>query len=163
MNTLLWFRRDLRLLDLSLLAAADGGAQVLACFVIDSQLEASAGARRMRFLCDSLRELRESLDGRLFVTADPAQQRIPAIAKQIGASAVHISADFTPYGRRRDDAVGKALGDTPLVATGSPYLVSPPRAVKPDGTPYKVFTPFFQQWQEAGWPGPADSHANAAF
>jgi len=48
-----------------------------------------------------------------------------------------------------------------LVATGSPYLVSPGRVTKDDGSPYKVFTPFFARWREVGWREPARSDAGA--
>ena len=68
MPSVLWFRRDLRLTDLpSLLAAADGDGDVLACFVLDPRLEASSGPRRLQFLGDSLRHLQDELDGRLLV------------------------------------------------------------------------------------------------
>lgn len=163
MPTLLWFRRDLRLRDspaLSAAAAADG--DVLACYVLDPRLEASAGARRLQYLYDALRVLRDGLDGRLFVTRGRPEKRIPAVAKAIDASAVHVSADFTPFGRRRDDAVAAALGDIPLEATGSPYLVSPGRVTKPDGSPYKVFTPFYRAWREHGWRAPAASSPESA-
>jgi len=163
MSTVLWFRRDLRLRDLpALIDAAADRADVLACFVLDPRLEAASGARRLRFLYDALRSLRDDLDGRLYVTRGRAQERIPALVKAIDATAVHVSDDFTPYGRRRDDAVREALGDVPLVATGSPYLVSPGRVTKPDGSPYKVFTPFYKQWLDAGWRAPAASHAGTA-
>ena len=152
MPALLWFRRDLRLRDLPpLLRAAADSDDVLACFVLDPQLEASSGSRRMQFLCDSLRQLRDDLDGRLFVTRGRAEERIPALVKEIDAPSVHISEDFAPYGRTRDDRVREALGDVPLVATGSPYLVSPGRVKKDDGEPYKVFTPFFSRWRDMGW------------
>ena len=58
------------------------------------------------------------------------EKRIPALAKAAGATAVHVSADFTPFGRRRDDAVREALGDIPLESSGSPYLVSPGRVTR---------------------------------
>ena len=70
---------------------------------------------------------------------------------------MHVSADFGPFGTRRDEAVAAALSDIPLVATGSPYLVSPGRVTKDDGSPYKVFTPFFRRWREVGWRAPAQS------
>ena len=59
------------------------------------------------------------------MTRGRPEKRIPAVAKAIGASEVHVSGDYSPFGRRRDDAVRDALGDVPLEATGSPYLVSP--------------------------------------
>ncbi|KUI11664.1 deoxyribodipyrimidine photolyase [Mycobacterium sp. GA-1285] len=163
MPTLLWFRRDLRLHDLpSLLAAAAGGDEVLACYVLDPRLERSAGGRRLQYLYDALRDLRDGLGGKLFVTRGRPDKRIPAVAKAIGASAVHISADYAPFGRRRDEAVQAALGDIPLEASGSPYLVSPGRVTKPDGSPYKVFTPFHRAWREHGWRAPATSDPESA-
>ncbi len=163
MSTLLWFRRDLRLRDLPpLLDAAGSDDDVLACFVLDPRLEKSPAQRRLQFMCDSLREMRDELDDRLFVTRGRPEKRIPAIAKEISASAVHVSADFTPFGRRRDDRVRDALGDIPLQATGSPYLVSPGRVTKDDGSPYKVFSPFFERWRDIGWRDPAPSNAQKA-
>ncbi len=155
MTAVLWFRRDLRLGDLpALQSAAADGEEVLACFVLDPRLEAR-GPRRMQFLCDSLRRLDDDLDGRLLVTRGAPEQLIPAIAAHVEASAVHVSEDFAPFGRRRDEQVRDRLGQVPLVATGSPYLVSPGRVTKDDGTPYKVFTPFLQRWRNTDWRAPA--------
>jgi deoxyribodipyrimidine photo-lyase len=78
---------------------------------------------------------------------------------------VHISADFSPFGRRRDEAVRTALaqrGGIELTPTGSAYLVSPGRLTKDDGTPYKVFTPYFRRWREHGWHSPAKSGPESA-
>lgn len=163
MPSLLWFRRDLRLSDLPALAAAvDQDRDVLACFVLDPRLEASSSARRLQFLGDCLRHLDAELDGRLLVTRGRPEDRIPLIAKEIGANAVHVSADFTPFGRRRDERVQDALNGVPLVATGSPYLVSPGRVTKDDDTPYRVFTPFFRRWRDHGWRQPARTGPHSA-
>ena len=167
MPTLLWFRRDLRLRDLpALLDAAHGDGEVLACYVLDPRLKASAGARRLQYLYDALRDLRAGLDGKLLVTQGKPETRIPALVKQIGATSVHVSEDFTPFGTHRDEAVREALGrigdGVPLEASGSPYLVSPGRVTKGDGTPYKVFTPFHSAWREHGWRAPAKTSAKTA-
>ena len=163
MPTLLWFRRDLRLHDLpSLLDAAAADREVLACYVLDPRLQASSGPRRLQYLYDSLRDLRNGLDNRLLVTLGRPEVRIPALAKQIGASSVHVSGDFSPFGVRRDTAVRDALGDVPFEESGSPYLVSPGRVTKADGTPYKVFTPFHSAWREHGWRAPAKSGPKSA-
>ena len=159
-TTVLWFRRDLRLHDLPpLLAAGGAGTGVLACFVLDPRLEASAGPRRLQFLGDSLRELHDALGGRLLITRGRPEERIPQICAAVDATAVHISSDFSPFGVRRDVAVGAELSARriDLIATGSPYLVSPGRVTKDDGTPYKVFTPYFRRWREIGWRAPAQS------
>ena len=162
MPALLWFRRDLRLGDHPALIAAADNEEVLACFVLDPRLEASSGRRRLQFLGDALRQLRDDLDGRLLVTRGQPEKLIPRIAREIGASSVHISADFAPFGKHRDERVRAALDSVPLVATGSPYLVSPGRVTKKDGSPYQVFTPFLRQWREVGWRMPAKSSAKSA-
>jgi deoxyribodipyrimidine photo-lyase len=113
----------------------------------------------LQFLGDSLRRLHDDLDGRLLVTRGQPDTLIPRIAMEIGASSVHISQDFAPFGKRRDERVRAALGAVPLVVTGSPYLVAPGRVTKPDGSPYQVFTPFLRQWRTTGWREPAKSSA----
>jgi len=158
--TVLWFRRDLRLRDLpSLIDAAADDSDVLACFVLDPRLEAGSGPRRLQFLGDALREIQDSLDGRLLITRGRPEEALPSICSAVGATSVHVSADFSPFGVRRDAAVAEHLGaqGVSLVATGSPYLVSPGRVTKDDGTPYKVFTPFFKRWRDIGWRAPAQS------
>src|ERR1700759_4513164 len=162
MPILLWFRRDLRLRDHPALSAAADNGEVLACFVLDPRLESSSGRRRLQFLGDSLRQLRGDLDGRLLVTRGRPEDRIPRIAKEIDAASVHISEDFAPFGTRRDERVRASLGSVPLVATGSPYLVSPGRVTKPDGSAYKVFTPFLRAWRKAGGRKPAQSAGDSA-
>ncbi len=160
MPTLLWFRRDLRLHDLPpLLEAAADGDEVLGCFVLDPRLEKSSGPRRLQFLGDSLRALSDALDGRLLITRGRPEQRIPLLCKETGATEVHVSADFSPFGVRRDAAVSAALAEVgaTLRPAGSPYLVTPGRVTKDDGTPYKVFTPFLARWREIGRRGPAQS------
>ncbi|WP_344716278.1 cryptochrome/photolyase family protein [Gordonia defluvii] len=151
---LIWFRRDLRLRDLpSLLSAADSAASAVAVFVLDDAL-LRPGPRRT-FLFGCLRRLDEDLGGRLLVTHGDPVRVIGSLARELDVGAVHISADFTPYGIRRDHAVAVALGDVPLVPTGSPYAVAPGRVRKADGKPYKVFTPFRRAWLEHNWRPPA--------
>ena len=161
-SNLLWFRRDLRLHDLPpLLEAAADGADVLGCFILDPRLEQSSGARRLQFLGDSLRVLNDTMGGRLLILRGRPEERIPELCAAVDASAVHVSADFSPFGARRDAAVSAVLAEAGVAwqATGSPYLVSPGRVTKDDGTPYKVFTPFFARWKEVGWRAPAASEA----
>ena len=73
--------------------------EVLACYVLDPRLKASSGPRRLQYLYDALRDLRDNLDGRLLVTRGRPEKRIPELAKAIGATSVHVSADYSPFGR----------------------------------------------------------------
>lgn len=162
MTAVLWFRRDLRLRDHPALAAAAANGEVLACFVFDPRLEASSGSRRLQILAESVRQLRDTLQGRLLVARGLPEELIPRIAGEIGASEVHVSEDFAPFGRRRDERVAAALGAVALVATGSPYLVSPGHVTKEDGSPYRVFTPFYRTWSAMGWRSPARTDLDSA-
>lgn len=164
--TVLWFRRDLRLADhaarLAAVNGADGGSGsddggVLGVFVADDALLRPSGAPRRAFLAGCLTRLSESMGEKLLIVKGSPDSVIPRIAAAVGARAVHVSADFMPYGRRRDELAAEALRakDIELIATGSPYAVAPGRVRKPDGTRYAVFTPYFRGWTEHGWRAPA--------
>ena len=155
---LLWFRRDLRLMDHPALLAAAGDGPVLAVFVLDEALLRPAGSVRIAFLLASLRALDATLrerGGGLVVRHGPPDRVIPALAAEVGASTVHVSADFGPYGRMRDSRVAVALGRGRLLATGSPYAVAPGRITTTSGGTYRVFTPFYRAWLAHGWRRPA--------
>ncbi|MGY2083340.1 cryptochrome/photolyase family protein [Blastococcus sp. SYSU DS0539] len=158
-TALFWFRRDLRLGDHPALLAARNAAgpdgDVLPVFVVDDRLWGSSGDPRRRFLLDCLAALDDDLGGALVVRSGDPAHVLPALAREGGATSVHVSADAGPYGRRRDDAVERALGDVPLVRTGSPYAVTPGRVTKADGTPFRVYSPFARAWREHGWRAPA--------
>ena len=161
-DTVLWFRRDLRLHDHPALLraheAAEGG-RVLPVFVVDPALVGPSGPTRLTWLARSLADLRAGTDGALLVRTGTPCAVLPAIAQELGAASVHVTADAGPYGRRRDEAVEQALAadERALVRTGSPYAVGPGSVTKSDGTPYQVFTPFSRAWADHGWPTPAAS------
>ncbi|MBB3676640.1 cryptochrome/photolyase family protein [Modestobacter versicolor] len=158
-TALIWFRRDLRLGDhpalLAAIEAAGPDGTVVPVFVFDDRLYGPSGDPRRAFLLDCLADLHEQTGGALVIrTGDPAQV-LPRVVEELGAGSVHVTADAGPYGRQRDAAVERALGEVPFVRTGSPYLVAPGRVVKRDGTPFQVFSPFSRAWREHGWHAPA--------
>jgi len=158
--SILWFRRDLRLGDHPALLAAAGEGPVLPLFVLDDALLERAGAARTVFLLRSLRSLDADLRRHgpgLVVRRGRPEDVVPALARETGATSVHVSADFAPYGAVRDERVAAALGDVPLVRTGSPYAVAPGRLRTKAGEPYRVFTPFHRAWADHGWRPPAPS------
>jgi deoxyribodipyrimidine photo-lyase len=159
-TAVLWFRRDLRVDDHpALLAAAAPGRDVLGVFVVDDALMRPSGLSRRHFLAGSLAALDDALGGRLLIVHGRPDAVIPSLAAAVAAAEVHVSADYGPYGRRRDEVVGRALSEhnIALVATGSPYAVAPGRVRKPDGGRYSVFTPYWRAWAAHGWRSPAGS------
>jgi len=158
--TVMWFRRDLRLRDHPALDAAATKGPVTALFVLDDVLLERDKGPRTAMLFRTLRALDEDLrshGGRLIVRRGRPQNVVPQVAAETGASEVHISEDFAPYGKRRDERVEKAL-EVPLIRTGSPYAVSPGFVMKQDGEPFTVFSPFYREWMRRGWHTPSTSN-----
>lgn len=164
MNSILWFRRDLRISDHPALNAAideakKNGGVVVPVFILDKALIGGAGSKRLAYLGNSLRALDKSLDGNLHVMVGDYIDVLKDLQKRYSATSVHISEEFERYGADRDKKV-EAAGIT-LVRTGSPYAVAPGRVRKPvDGTPYKVYTPFYKAWVLYGWRAPAETPTN---
>lgn len=153
-----WTRRDLRLSDNpALLGSASRGGEVVALFVVDPTLWRAAGPARRAWLSASLRALDDDLGGRLVVRDGDPIEVVPAVAAEVGADGVHVSADAGPYGRRRDAAVAERLSATGrrLVGTGTPYAIGPGLLRAGSGRPYAVFTPFYRAWLRHGAPAPA--------
>lgn len=156
MTELMWFRRDLRLTDNPALGRAAAGGEVVGLFVLDPALLRSAGPNRLAWLSASLKALDDSMGGALHVVPGRPSEVVPRLAAAVAAERVHVSADFGPYGRRRDASVSAALSQTQasLIATGSPYAIAPGRVAKGDGSAYRVFTPFYKAWLGHGWRPP---------
>lgn len=162
-TSVIWFRRDLRLadnpaIDEAITAGPDG---VVPLFVLDDRLWTPRARTRTAYLARLLQDFSDRIGGLHVVHGDPSTELV-RVARQAGATSVHIAADFTPYGSERDVAVEAALAahGIRLERTGSPYAVSPGRVTKDDGAGYRVFTPFFRAWKEHGWRNPAPEPAD---
>ena len=102
-KTVMWFRRDLRLSDNPALldAVAAGSDGVVPLFVLDDQLFDKSVTPRQAYLGASLTALAEDIGG-LHVVHGKASEEVIRVARAVGADTVHIAADFTPHGSRRD-------------------------------------------------------------
>ena len=154
-TSIIWFRRDLRINDHpALLAAIESSDQIIPLFILDKKQIDEAGSKLLAYMSQSLRKLDESLGNKLHIIEGDQVEVLSTLIKKYGVEQVHISDEYERYGAARDARV-EAAGIT-LVRTGSPYAVTPGRVVKPsDGTPYKVYTPFYKAWCIHGWRAPA--------
>ena len=155
-RSIAWFRRDLRIGDNpALLEAIASGDEIIPVFILDKKLIDATGSKRLAYLGQSLRALDESLNNNLHVMVVDQVEVLTELMKRYGATSVHISAEYEPYGAARDARI-EAAGIT-LTRTGSPYAVAPGRVLKPsDATPYKVYTPFYRAWCLHGWRKPVE-------
>ena len=154
-TSIIWFRRDLRINDHpALLAAIESSEQIIPLFILDKKQIDEAGSKLLAYMSQSLRKLDESLGNKLHIIEGDQVEVLTTLIKKYGVEQVHISDEYERYGAARDARV-EAAGIT-LIRTGSPYAVTPGRVVKPsDGTPYKVYTPFYKAWCIHGWRAPA--------
>ena len=168
MARVFWFRRDLRLNDNLALNAAvngsvtDGDKRVAAIYALDLDYFYGLSGIRQHSLNASLDALGESLGRMLSIrhasvaSGISVAQAIVGVAQKAGAKIVHATRAFDPAGMAEQNAVGVALAEAGifLELTGSYYAVDPGAVAKPDGSPYKVYTPFFKRWFELGWSKP---------
>ena len=161
-----WARRDLRLADNPALQAAieqDGG--VLPLFVLDPVLLRSAGRSRRAWLLAALRaldcDIKDAGGPGLSVVRGKPAHVVRHVAEACGARSVHVSADFAPYGRVRDEAVQRELASAgvELRRTGSPYAVAPGTLFNESGQPFSVFSPYHRAWLAHGVHNPAPAVA----
>ena len=153
-----WFRRDLRLQDNLALNAAisgsidDGDKQVAASYVVDLNKFEKLKPIRQHSLISSLDSLGASINRKLTIRharglEDFAKQMV-LVAQSCSAKVVHATRAFDPEGIEEQNSVGLALKDEGifLQLDDSAYAVAPGTVNKPDGTPYRVYTPFYKGW-----------------
>ncbi len=163
---LVWFRQDLRITDQpALLAAAAEGGPVLALYVLDDSLAWPLGGAARWWLHGSLQSLGaalEKLGSALVLRRGRADQIVPALAREIGAAAVHAGIAHEPAWRAADAAVRASLEaeGRRLVLHRTSTLIDPDAVRSQTGTVYGMYTPFARAVEALGeppepTPGPA--------
>lgn len=150
-----WIRRDLRLQDNPALhSALKGGHTVLPLFILDPRLLSKPADNRRQFLFNGLRRLDEGLRSRgsyLLIRRGLPEEVLPALLKESDAEAVFTEEDYTPFAIRRDEQLARLI---PLQRVVGVTIHHPAAVVKPDGSPYTVFTPFSKAWKALPTPQP---------
>ncbi len=143
-----WIRRDLRLIDnFALQEARKSGYPVLPVFIKDNHLMSGPVNRRQRFLVNALTDLRAQLrheGSDLLVRFGDPTEVLSLLVKEMSAIRVFAEKDFSPYAKNRDETVSRAV---PLTLTKGLTIHPPDAVLKPDGSPYTIFTPYSRKWQ----------------
>jgi deoxyribodipyrimidine photo-lyase len=146
---ILWFRQDLRLEDNPALCAAVEQGRILPVYILDDVNAgrfAMGGASRW-WLHHSLSALQRDLQGHLRFFKGDASEILSGLMKKTGAQGVYWNRCYEPWRIARDKAIKTALKEQGADArsfNGS-LLWEPHEVLKEDGTPYKVFTPFYRR------------------
>jgi len=136
-------------------------------FIFDDAMLEHASSNRVAFLLDAVRALRSAYrdrGGDLLVRRGSPAVLLPALAAEHDAATVHWNRDYAGLAQRRDDRVIEALeaGDR-TVDRHADLLLQPPGEVLTNaGTPYQVFSPFYDKWADQDHPPPVDPPENVA-
>jgi deoxyribodipyrimidine photo-lyase len=159
-TTLVWFRRDLRLADNPALSRALAIAERIVPVYIHAPEELDPwrpGAASDWWLHHSLSSLDGSLralGSRLVVRRGRSLEALRALATETGATQVVWNRLYEPATVARDAGIKQALRSDGLrvESCNGSLLFEPWEVKKTDGSPYKVFTPFWKACLGAGLP-----------
>jgi deoxyribodipyrimidine photo-lyase len=164
-TVIMWFRQDLRLSDNPALLNAIQQGRVLPVFILDEGNDWSIGGASRWWLHHSLLALNESLQGNLWILRGDAAELLPQLAREHSASHAFWNRCYEPSIIRRDSLIKEQLTAVGITATSSngSLIWEPWENLKQDGTPYKIFTPFYKYAIANNPPAAPSPAANANF
>ncbi|HDP89059.1 MAG TPA: deoxyribodipyrimidine photo-lyase [Thioalkalivibrio sp.] len=158
-TAIVWFRQDLRLADNPALAHALARAERIIPVYIHApqeQGEWPPGAASRWWLHESLVALDtqlQALGSRLILRFGPSRDALRGLLRETGAGLVCWNRLYEPAAIARDKALKAELRPHVEVTSFNAALLGEPwETVKGDGTPYRVFTPFWKTMNREGLP-----------
>lgn len=147
-KTLLWFRQDLRLADNPALYEAVQNGSIMPIYILDDKGagEFKMGEASRWYLHHSLTALNKSLDGKLNFYHGNTRDVICKLIKKHAINAVYWNRCYEPWRIKTDAMLKTFLKSQHIICksfNGS-LLWEPWEILKGDGTPYRVFTPFYR-------------------
>lgn len=153
---LLWFRRNLRVSDnAALLAAAKSGRPVIPVYVCDEQDRGTGTRWWLQHSLSCLDRDLQRLGSSLVLLAGSPQQVLVDLAIKANATGLYYTRRFEPISRRQEQDIHTTLsGRLEIEVFDDSYLHSPETVMTKAGTPYRVFTPFWNTASNLGEPPP---------
>ena len=155
MSAIFWFRKDLRVQDNeALFEAVAASKDIYPLFAVNSNEYESLEGIRQHSLTESLNSLRLSLGNVLNIVNyrenSELGDKLLEACVSTGSTQIFAMNRFDPQGVSEQESVAKALNSkgVELKLVGSAYAVQPGTVRKPDGTNYRVYTPFFKSWDQ---------------
>ena len=144
-----WFRQDLRLADNPALAAAAQQGTVVPIYILDDEQAGKwgMGAAGRWWLHRSLQKLEQQLQGHLRFFSGNAGDILPQLTREVGAPRVFWNRCYEPWRVECDRQIKEGLNRTGIEVKSfnASLLWEPWEVLKGDGTPYKVFTPYYRK------------------
>ena len=148
-NVIHWFNQDLRLLDNPALFDSAKDNHVLAVYILDDLNEPnnSIGQTSKVWLHHSLESLNESMGGKLsFFRGDPLSI-LSKLCSKYQIDEIFWNQIYEPHIIKRDEHIKERMALQGVISNtyNASLLWHPDNIKKDDGSPYKVFTPFYRK------------------
>lgn len=144
-----WFRQDLRIADNPALTLAAQHHYVIPIYIFDDINIGNKliGRASKTWLHHSLNSLSKSLDGKLSLYKGEPEKILDDLIKRYNVSAVYWNRCYELSSIKRDKKIKEWLKskDVKVESANGLLLWEPWNIKKDDGTPYKVFTPFYRK------------------
>ena len=144
-----WFRNDLRTQDNLSLYYASKLSKTLCVYIYDDSYEPQflLGSASKAWLFRSLNELNETLDNNLKVFIGDAVNVFKKLTTKFEVSDVFCNKSYEPQQIEKDSQIKDYLSEIGINfnSSNSSLLWDTEKILKDDGTPYRVFTPFYKK------------------
>jgi deoxyribodipyrimidine photo-lyase len=158
MRSLVWFRRDLRVLDNTALAtAAKESESVIGLYVItpaqwklhnDADIKISFWIENLRELSAALAKLNIPLVIEITDSFDDCPALVASVAKKHQCQTVHFNREYEVYEQRRDQLTTEAcnVANIDVYSWHDRVIIAPEDISTKDERYYSVFTPYRKVW-----------------
>ncbi len=152
-----WLRRDLRLFDnASLYHALKNEHPVMVIFIFDRHILdklSNSKDRRVAFIHGQLSRINNELQEKgsaLEVYNTTPKKAFKELLSKYEVQGVFTNRDYEPYAITRDEEIKELLekNGTKFHSFKDQVLFEKEEILKPDETPYTVFTPYSKKWKE---------------
>lgn len=142
-----WFRQDLRLQDNPALTCAAAHQPVLPIYILDTETskQHTLGSASRCWLHHSLTALNDSLGGHLSVYQGQALDIIRQLIERFNVKTVCWNSGYEAWQIEQESLITEFLEtkNISIESHNASLLWEPWQIKKKDGTPYKIFTPFY--------------------
>ena len=147
---IMWFRQDLRLNDNpAIIEANNSGLKILPVYILDDINSSNwkIGSASRWWLNESLKKLNDSLNHNLCFMSGDSVKCLNNLISTYNVKSIYFNKCYEPWRIQSDEKIINFLSnkDINTFQLNGSLLFEPESTVKEDGTPYKVFTPFYRK------------------
>jgi len=155
-NALFWFRRDLRFNDnAGLFEALKSGLPVVPVFIFDTEILNQLNSKhdkRVHLIHQRLAFMHAQLqtyNSGLVVRYGKAQDVMIDLCSEFNVSHIYCNEDYEPQAIVRDTSILNIAAAKNITFTSfkDQVVFAKNEVLKPDGTPYTIFTPYSKKWK----------------